>query len=222
MIVMKGTRIVKCRGLGNIWEVELFRCLGNHSQFRNSCIWSVPVNLQPMFFCPGPCHLLNRLKHRTHLLDGFDVPGPRGGCIFVVPAKQTGRRRSGAVDMQYIPDMCIGNIHAHRHKLGKEMNRINDESLYAAVSKLFRQLLQRYSGPLRMHLLEGVADDILSLEHCQTCIHCRRGPDGVFLFPERDKVQTRAMDDASSIRKTEKCYLVPARLHLAAQSCHWM
>jgi hypothetical protein len=30
------------------------------------------------------------------------------------------------------------------------------------------------------------------------------------------------MDDARSIRKTEKYYLVPARLHLAAQSRHWM
>jgi hypothetical protein len=30
------------------------------------------------------------------------------------------------------------------------------------------------------------------------------------------------MDDARGIRKTEKYYLVPARLHLAAQSRHWM
>ena len=102
------------------------------------------------------------------------------------------------------------------------MNRINDESLYVSVSKFFRQLLQRYPGPLRMHLLEGVADDILSLERCQMRIHCRRRPDGVFLFPERDKVQTGAMDDARSIRKTKKYYLVPTRLHLAAQSRHWM
>jgi hypothetical protein len=56
------------------------------------------------------------------------------------------------------------------------------------------------SGPLRMHLLEGVADDILPLEHCQTRIHRRRGPDEVPLFPERDKVQTGAMGDARSIR----------------------
>ena len=73
-----------------------------------------------------------------------------------------------------------------------------------------------------MHLLEGVADDILSLERCQMRIHCTHGPDGVLLFPERDKVQTGAMNDACSIRKTEKCYLVPARLHLAAQGRHWM
>src|ERR1700733_3525963 len=175
-----------------------------------------------MIFCPGACHLLNRLKHRTHLLDGFHVPGPCHGRVFVVPAKQTGRRRSGAVDMQYIPDMCIRNTHVHRNKLGKEVNRIKYESLYASLSKFFRQLFQRYPGPLRMHLLEGVADDILSLEHCQTRIHCRRGPDRVLLFAEGDKVQTGAMDDACSIRKTEKCYLVPARLHLAAQSRHWM
>jgi hypothetical protein len=47
-------------------------------------------------------------------------------------------------------------------------------------------------------------------------------PTGVFFFPERDKVETGAMDDARSVRKTEKYYLVPARLHLAAQSRHWM
>jgi hypothetical protein len=118
--------------------------------------------------------------------------------------------------------MRIGNTHAHWNKLGKEMNRIKDESLYACVNKLFRQLLQRYPGPLRMHLLEGVADNILSLERCQMRIHCRRRPDGVFLLPERDKIQTGAMDDARGIRKTEKYYLVAARLHLAAQSRHWM
>jgi hypothetical protein len=73
-----------------------------------------------------------------------------------------------------------------------------------------------------VHLLEGVADNILSLERCQMGIHCRRRPDGVFLFPEGDKVQTGAMDDARGIRKTEKYYLVPARLHLAPQSRHWM
>ena len=118
--------------------------------------------------------------------------------------------------MQHIPDMRIGNTHVHRHKLGKKMNRIDNKSLYASVSKLFRQLLQRYPGPLRVHLLEGVANDILSLEHCQMRIHRGRRPDGVLLFPERDEVQTSAMDDARSIRKTEKCYLVPARLHLTA------
>src|SRR5580704_15580417 len=184
---MKGTSIVKCRGLGNVWEVELFRCLANSRQFRNGCIGSVPINLQPMVFCPGPCYLLNRLNHRTHLLDGFHVPGPRHGGVFVVPAKQAGRRRTGVVHMQHIPDMRIGDTHVHWNKLGKEMNRIKDESLYASVNKLFRQLLQRYPGPLRMHLLEGVADDILSLEHCQTRVHCRCGPDGVLLFPERAK-----------------------------------
>ena len=69
--------------------------------------------------------------------------------------------------MQHIPDMRIGDTHVHGNKLGKEMNRIKDESLYASVNKLFRQLLQRYPGPLRVHHLEGVADDILSLERCQ-------------------------------------------------------
>src|SRR5260370_32040428 len=219
---MKGTSIVKCRGLGNVWEVKLFRCLGNNRQFRNGCIWNIPINLQPVVFCPGPCHLLNRLQHRTDLLDRFHVLGTSYGRGFVVTAKQAGRRRSRYVEMQHIPDMRIGDTHVHRNKLGKEMSRINHESLYTSVSKLFRQLLQRYPDPLRMHLLEGVADDILSLEHCQMRIHCRRGPDGVLLFPERDKVQTGAMDDARGIRKTEKCYLVPARLHLAAQSRHWM
>src|SRR5579863_2141462 len=102
------------------------------------------------------------------------------------------------------------------------MTRIKDESRYGSGKKLFRQLLQRYPGPLRRHLLEAVADDILSLERCQMRIHCRGGPDGVLLFSERDKVQTGAMDDARSIRKTEKYYLVPARLQLAAQSRHWM
>jgi integrase len=57
-----------------------------------------------MVFC-RPCHLLNRLKHRAHLLDSFHVPGPRHGRVFVVPAKKAGRRRSGVVDMQRIPDM---------------------------------------------------------------------------------------------------------------------
>ena len=113
--------------------------------------------------------------------------------------------------MQHIPDMRIGNTHVHRNKFGKEMNRINNESLYACASKLFRQLLQRYPGPLRMHLLKGVADDVLPLKCCQMRIYCRRSPDGVLPFPERDKVQTGALDDARSIRKTEKCYLVPAR-----------
>src|SRR3984957_15985005 len=219
---MKGTSIVKCRGLGNVWEVELFRCLGNNRQFRNGCIGSVPINLQPMIFCPNPCYLLNRLKHRTHPLDGFHIPGPRPGRVFGVPAKEARRRRSGAIDMQHIPDIRIGNTHVHRHKLSKEMNRIKGESFYVSPSNLFRELLQRYPGPPRMHLLGGVADDILSLERCQMRIHSRRRPDGVFLFPERDKVQTGAMDDARGIRKTEKYYLMPARLHLAPQSRHWM
>lgn len=34
-------------------------------------------------------------------------------------------------------------IVVHRNKLSKEMNRINDESLYGSVNKLFRQLLLR-------------------------------------------------------------------------------
>jgi DNA phosphorothioation-dependent restriction protein DptH len=59
-------------------------------------------------------------------------------------------------------------------------------------------------------------------ERCQMRIDCRRGPDGVLPFSERDKVQTSTMDDARSIRKTEKSYLVLALLHLAAQSRHWM
>jgi hypothetical protein len=89
--------------------------------------------------------------------------------------------------MQHIPDMRIGNTHVHGNKLGKEMNRIKDQSLYASANKLFGQLLQRYPGPLRMHLLKGVADDILSLEHCQMRIHCRRSPDGYSSSPNGTK-----------------------------------
>jgi hypothetical protein len=40
-------------------------------------------------------------------------------------------------------------------------------------------------------------------------IHCRRRPDGVFLFPERDKVRTGAMDDARGVRKTKNITWCP-------------
>ena len=32
--------------------------------------------------------------------------------------------------MQHTPDMAIGNTQVDRNNLGKEMNRIKDESLY--------------------------------------------------------------------------------------------
>jgi hypothetical protein len=50
IIVMKGTSIVKCWRLGSARKSNS-RCLGNNRQFRNGCIWSVPINLQPMVFC---------------------------------------------------------------------------------------------------------------------------------------------------------------------------
>jgi hypothetical protein len=55
------------------------------------------------------------------------------------------------------------------------------------VNKLFRQLLQRDPGPLRMHLLEGVADDILSFERCRCAYIAGVVPTGYSSSPNGTK-----------------------------------
>jgi hypothetical protein len=124
------------------WEIKLFWRLCNACQFRNSCGWVAPINLESVPLGIGLSDRHHRPANLADYLQSLDIPGESFRARFMRPTVKSEWCRSGKVEVEDIPNLNIRQTQMHGNNFNWPVCRIEYKCIYTVFCYLSWQMLQ--------------------------------------------------------------------------------
>jgi hypothetical protein len=126
------------------------------------------------------------------------------------PGENACRSRSGEVEVEYVPDVCVGHAQPHCDEFEEKVCPVEYQRLNACLQQFFRQMIKRCLEQARCQFVERITQHFFPVQLCHRGPGLGYGTGGILLLAEGYETQAGGAYDRLPIWRRNKHNFISA------------